>query len=401
MTVSLALASAIASSSLLLSPIAPIIITGPFLWSHLPIQTTHYFDRTYAASKDDESVFGFTFRSTIKDSSTSAWMRKHTPAPEQHPYAWIPITITQRHWNGSSKTVLDEGWKWSMLAAQLVGCSKLFGEDSAVRALKVFQDTNQTFAAAQKAYQMAIVGNNSMSIGYFSSPDSSGLIVRANPGHLAFSVDQKKWVLATCGILTEMNQGDHELLGARHPDQQNQMTQRDSLERWWGVKNRQDLLETLVWIDTGGHRQDFSETGAYLTTLDAKSLSTLKVKANDNLEAVNKIDLALKYYSSFGKKSLIGWDYSRYVALCGWGYVAGYLSEQEAWEKMMPVARRLQQTFDSWEDLGNNYIVGRKFWSYRQTVRNGLDAEDAYKRLCANTNSPWVRLKWKLPLPSE
>lgn len=401
MTPFVALMSLICSSTLFLGPFATVIIMGTSLWSHVPRQTTHYFDRTYAASKEEESAFGFVFRRTISDSSSSAWMRAHTPSREQHAYAWIPITAAKRAWDGSVETLGDETGKWNILAAQLIACSKIVGEDRAVQALRVFQDTNQTFAAAQKAYQMALVGSHSTSIGYFSSPETTGPVVRANPGHRSFSTDQKKWALATCGILTEINQGRHELLGAEYPTPSNQQDQRDLLEKAWRVRSREELLETLLWIDAEGHRQGFSEAGAYLTALDEKSLSAIKAGARGNLEAQNKIDLALQYYPRFGKKSLIGWDYSRYVALCGWGYVAGYLSEQEAWDKIMPVARMLQQTFDSWDDLGNNYIVGRKYWSYRKTMSSGLLAEDAFKRLCSDTNSPWVRLPWKLRLPSE
>lgn len=72
----------------------------------------------------------------------------------------------------------------------------------------------------------------------------------------------------------------------------------------------------------------------------------------------------LKYKDEFGEKSIAAWDYDRYISLCGWGYIAGYLSEEEAWQRIMPAARLLQKTFESWIDLGKNHVVGREFWSW-------------------------------------
>ena len=78
--------------------------------------------------------------------------------------------------------------------------------------------------------------------------------------------------------------------------------------------------------------------------------------------------MAKEYYKKLGEKSLLGWDYGRYICLCRWGYLVGWLNEQEAWEKIMPAAELLQKSFSSWEDLGRNYLIGRLFWSYQYAV---------------------------------
>jgi Protein of unknown function (DUF1266) len=48
--------------------------------------------------------------------------------------------------------------------------------------------------------------------------------------------------------------------------------------------------------------------------------------------------------------------------------LCGYLAEDEAWEKIMPAAAKLHATFSSWKELGENYLIGREFWSYEQTA---------------------------------
>ena len=97
-------------------------------------------------------------------------------------------------------------------------------------------------------------------------------------------------------------------------------------------------------------------------------------------------------------KSILGWDYARYVSLCGWGYVVGFMTEDEAWERIMPVAITLQDTFDSWEDLGRNHVLGREFWSWQSTQSRGELTKKAYKKLCTHTGSPWRRISWDLDL---
>ena len=115
-------------------------------------------------------------------------------------------------------------------------------------------------------------------------------------------------------------------------------------------------------------------------------------------EKLYEILIAKEYYEKLGEKSLLGWDYTRYICLCRWGYLVGYISEEEAWERIMPVAEMLQKKFDSWEDLGRNYLIGRRFWSYQYTQEGGDLYEDAFQRLLDMRSSPWNKYPWDMDL---
>lgn len=96
------------------------------------------------------------------------------------------------------------------------------------------------------------------------------------------------------------------------------------------------------------------------------------------------------------QKDYLGWDLCRYIYVARSGYAAGYLSRDEAWSKIMPVARRLQRAFSSWQDLGADYLAGRYVWA-------GVDDpsyEYIYHLLCnqSDPNSPWTRSAWNTPL---
>ena len=79
----------------------------------------------------------------------------------------------------------------------------------------------------------------------------------------------------------------------------------------------------------------------------------------------------------------------------------GYLTEDEAWDRIMPAARRLQRTFDSWKDLGENYLIGREFWSQEETERNGPLYREVYQHLLDDSASPWNRCAWNLDLTGK
>ena len=67
----------------------------------------------------------------------------------------------------------------------------------------------------------------------------------------------------------------------------------------------------------------------------------------------------------------------------------------------MPVAETLQKKFDSWEDLGQNYLIGRRFWSYKYMKEDGDEYEDAFQRLLDMRSSPWNMYPWDMDLTAK
>jgi len=213
--------------------------------------------------------------------------------------------------------------------------------------------------------------------------------------------DQKLWALATCALLTERNHGRHDLLAGCERTASDISGWKMSLRGSWSVSNREDLLNTLRWLQQEGHRARFERMGSTIAALTPDELNTLRAKNKNNAQANSAMEVAAQYYKRLGKKSILGWDYCRYVSVCRWGYCVGYLSEAEAWERIMPVARALQSTFDSWEDLGNNYLIGRRFWSLQQTLREGEEYKKLLEKFRTDSDSPWVKLPWNLDLAHD
>lgn len=215
------------------------------------------------------------------------------------------------------------------------------------------------------------------------------------------SESQKSWALATCAVLTEINGRRHDMLGGCERTPEEIKVWQDILAKWWNTHNRAELLETLKWIEETGHRQQFDAMAKDLSTASSEQRADIRQNVASNPSVSNRVEVVLKYGDELGAKSITAWDFSRYISLCGWGYIVGYLTEEEAWERIMPAAALLQRTFKSWEDLGKNHVVGREFWSLNQTQENGARTQRCFKKLRTDPSSPWLQLNWDTDLTAS
>jgi hypothetical protein len=212
------------------------------------------------------------------------------------------------------------------------------------------------------------------------------------------STPAQGWALAASAMLTEGNGDRHDLLGGATATDSTIQRSTDLLKASWGITNRSDLLVTLKWLDEEGHRKRFEHLGAKLVALSVEEKQALMDLRRQDETLDGRVKVLEQHFQRLGTKSLLGWDLSRYIALCRWGYLVGYLSEAEAWALIMPAAQRLQHTFASWKDLGENYLIGRQFWSPDESRENGHLYQEAYRRLLGSPESPWNRYPWSTKL---
>jgi len=222
-----------------------------------------------------------------------------------------------------------------------------------------------------------------------------GVAVNASSVNDHPSREQQRWAIAASAILSGAN---HENLNTLSSGGSALSTRR-LLEDSWGISDRDSFLKALEWIEQGGHRQLFNALGERSSRASAEELSAVLSKLNS--EDANSLTMAHRYYEKFGSQSITAWDYGRYINLCRWGVASGYISEAEGWPCAMHAAQILQQTFGSWKEFGQNYIVGREFWSLRQTKINGQEMRERYQRLVSDPSSPWNQIPWNLSLQSH
>jgi hypothetical protein len=206
------------------------------------------------------------------------------------------------------------------------------------------------------------------------------------------------WALATTAMIFEMNSHRHDLLAGTVATPDGEKTGKRLLSQGWDVNNRDDLLRTLTWLQFKGHRTEFDQLGVQVDALTEQQFLTVEAAAQSNPRALNQLEITLKNYRALGTKGILAWDLVRYIAVCRWGYLAGYWSETEAWDHIMPAALRLQQTFASWQDLQNDFLIGREYWSLQETQLKGARFHAIYDRFLQDPSSPWNANPWAMDL---
>jgi TPR repeat protein len=214
-----------------------------------------------------------------------------------------------------------------------------------------------------------------------------------------YSIEQKQWGLATTAILTKRNHEDFYSLTGDPIVPRAVKRQKASLSRGWGISSRDDLIKKMEWVRDEGHRAAFDQITA--DREKAEWFVSLRDRMLKKEQAHNydyRHDFVEEHGAAMGDKSLMAWDMARLVSLARWGVLCGYLEKEEAWDWIMPAAHELQKTYSSWEDLAENYLLGRQFWSEYYTYKNGYKYEQAAYWSLNSPFSPWNRFDWELDL---
>ncbi len=212
---------------------------------------------------------------------------------------------------------------------------------------------------------------------------------------------EQKWALACAAPLAHINSDEHEWLHGGPPDDVSQPQIQAVLGAAWGIENREDLLGTLQFLESAGHRAEYERIRQLFETKgefqrDASELLQGEPDAqNITAEAMVEFRKNATGMLDFWKehRSILAWDLARAISLCRWGAAVGYLQEEEAWQRILGYAGQLRQSLGSWAELGQNYRAGFNFWS------DDDDDDDLVHALGVlqdpeNKNSPWQLNRW-------
>ena len=210
------------------------------------------------------------------------------------------------------------------------------------------------------------------------------------------------WAISLTGIMTEINNSNRNALYASTMDERGRNTWLTTLSRDWGIATRAELFQTLDSLETGGHAASFREIQEIIREL---------LKAGDNSAAVsavfnryewdetkyNRFMFVAANWNEYQYLTIKAWDLGRSISLCRWGYNAGFITEDEAWERIFRIARIIQPLYRSWEEYGYDYFMGRIFWA------SGFEEEESYIEWTEPIymklmNSYWSWIDWNIDL---
>lgn len=104
----------------------------------------------------------------------------------------------------------------------------------------------------------------------------------------------------------------------------------------------------------------------------------LKEKFNISDDILKKVDMG-------------AWDYDRLVTVSRWCYIAGYITEEEAWNYCITAKKLAQASFNSWEEYYASCVFGRSI-AYEGDPDELLEAGE---ELLKKENSIWKEIPFK------
>lgn len=258
------------------------------------------------------------------------------------------------------------------------------------------QDYDQALKDLGKYRQMSAATNNYSAVNLADERIASVRSSQYDFNHRSAHKDYQ-WAIACSAQLFKQNgEGLYSLAGAE-PSEADTLREKKFLRGWWNVESRDDLLSVLDQQLSTGHNTLWMQYDAWRKNPISNVVSVV-TKGRDFSPNDSRLELVREYGDKFGSRGLKAWDLCRYICLCRWGYRVGWLSEAEAYSRMMPVARELQRTYGSWQQLGEEYLIGRRFWSQAHYLKDKEKSEEILHDLLTSPDSPWVTLPWNTDL---
>ena len=210
--------------------------------------------------------------------------------------------------------------------------------------------------------------------------------------------DTIRWFNASYAVLTDLNGWDYNLFGGLPANDDSMAIEKELLNSWWGVTDRQSADENLNWI-LEGHRTGFAEDMKLLEeaglggVAEAERGEFLLANFDIDAESVDGYVNSYSMYEQFGENAIAGWDYCRALSLMGYYYLAGYYTEEEALDKSLEIAMIAQPLFESWDDLMDSYLRGYEYWAEESPdERRGV-----YEDIKTRDDSPYT-IDYKMTL---
>jgi hypothetical protein len=192
-----------------------------------------------------------------------------------------------------------------------------------------------------------------------------------------------KWFNACCALVYLSNAQDPELFGGAVKNPETAQTTREELYQSWRFKNSNDFRRMLPEL------------------LEGRSVKQY-VKALEDFDAMDKStrQLLSTIRQTCGTKSIWAWDLCRLILLCSLGYVADYISYDDALEWCGKAGDKLQHIYTDWDSMVESYLYGYCFWSEEDLSDPSTEAGERasiYQTLKGTPGNPFA-IDWRTPL---
>ena len=136
-----------------------------------------------------------------------------------------------------------------------------------------------------------------------------------------------------------------------------------TLESGWDCHNIQDVLDEIETLSTGGHHGSYNKMKAMLEDNPDKSVMDIARDYMLDNRDIMRLYFVQEMKDRLGEHGIEAWDDGRSICLLRWAAEAGWISQEEAFERTKPITARIRNSYSSWEDFMAHYIAGRGFFT--------------------------------------
>lgn len=179
------------------------------------------------------------------------------------------------------------------------------------------------------------------------------------------SSDTVKWMCSAYAVYTKYNNKDLSAIGGVKGSggEYEQERIKKTLSEGWHIENRDDVVKVVNNLITNGHREEYMKVVKKLEKKGLLDLPTDEAMANFEADSdLPRYQDAHEMYTAYGEHGMDGWDYCRALQVLGDCYQAEYINLEECLDLSLPIAKKLQSSFKSWEEVADSYIHGYAFW---------------------------------------
>lgn len=169
------------------------------------------------------------------------------------------------------------------------------------------------------------------------------------------------------------------------------------LKEWWDVTDKKTVLETIDWLLNEGQHADADVALAEIKKRGLDAI-TEEEKGDEDSKICDVFTIA-EFLTDVNESTVeelpvtvLGWDLVRAVNVARWAYLCDYINESEMWKEIEAAVDIAKKTFNSWEEYGLSFAVGRGVW--RGDTDDYETAEEVIAVLTRQEESPWKEFVW-------
>jgi hypothetical protein len=137
----------------------------------------------------------------------------------------------------------------------------------------------------------------------------------------------------------------------------------------------------IEWLATTGHTAEYQ-----------KAAAAFQGASPEQRQGDARLAFVAQNGAIVGQRGLLAWDLGRLLAVAGWGFLAGFCNDIEAWGVILPAADRIRNAYASWDEYGQHYKLGALF----SMPDAAGQIENVLGQLRAAPDSPWKMVPWRL-----